>query len=76
MDAALDRVSVTMHGLASSPNAGSKFKLGPSLTSRVKVEGIPVETLLDTGAPVTIDRIAGFHSEDTGGTETRGANHR
>ena len=54
VDAALDRVSVTMHGLASSPNAGSKFKLGPSLTSRVKVEGVPVEALLDTGAPVTI----------------------
>ena len=47
----INKVFITMHGVTSSDVSG---KLGPVLTSIVEVEGEPVETLLDTGSPVTI----------------------
>ena len=39
-----------MHGVTSSDVSG---KLGPVLTSKVEVEGEPMEALLDAGSPVT-----------------------
>ena len=42
-----------MHGVTST-DVLDNVKLGPVLTSTVKVEGEPVEALLDTGSPVTI----------------------
>ena len=49
----INKVVVTMHGVTSTDVLGD-VKLGSVLTSRVKVEGEPVEALLDTGSPVTI----------------------
>ena len=49
----INKVIVTMHGVTSTDVLGD-VKLGLVLTSTVKVEGEPVEALLDTGSPVTI----------------------
>jgi len=49
----INKVIVTMHGVTST-DVLDNVKLGPVLTSTVKVEGEPVEALLDTGSPVTI----------------------
>ena len=49
----INKVVVTMHGVTSTDVLGD-VKLGSVLTSIVKVEGEPVEALLDTGSPVTI----------------------
>ena len=49
----INKVVVTMHGVTSTDVLGD-VKLGSVLTSTVKVEGEPVEALLDTGSPVTI----------------------
>ena len=44
---------VTMHGVTSTDVLGD-VKLGLVLTSTMEVEGEPVESLLDTGSPVTV----------------------
>ena len=49
----IHKLFVTMHGVT-SVDPIDNVKLGPVLTSTVEVEGEPVETLLDTGSPVTI----------------------
>ena len=49
----LDQATATMHGLSST--CGEKdLQLGPTLTTQVQVEGVPVPALLDTGSPATI----------------------
>ena len=53
MESALDQVSATMHGLTPAETADS-VRLGPTLTSKVEVEGASVDALLDSGSPVTI----------------------
>ena len=53
LEGVLDQVTATMHGLA--PTCGKQgSQLGPTLTTEVQVEGVPVQALLDTGSPATI----------------------
>ena len=49
----INKVIVTMHGVTYT-DVLDNAKLGPVLTSTVKVEREPVEALLDNGSPVTI----------------------
>ena len=56
MESALDQVSATMHGLtpAETADTADSVRLGPTLTSKVEVEGASMDALLDSGSPVTI----------------------
>ena len=49
--AALEDAMTTMHTVTTSQ---SDARLGPTLTTEVKLEGIPVKALVDTGSPSTI----------------------
>ena len=52
---ALDQVMATLHGLLTSPsNAPRAPTLGPVPKAILQVEGVPIEALVDTGAPVSI----------------------
>ena len=53
LDSALNTITATMHGLTSA-NQKPGLKLGPTLTTEVEIEGVPVQALLDTGSPATI----------------------
>ena len=53
LDSALNTIIATMHGLTSA-NQKPGLKLGPTLTTEVEIEGVPVQALLDTGSPATI----------------------
>ena len=48
---ALDNAMTTMHTVTTSQ---SDAHLGPTLTAKVKLEGIPVSALVDTSSPTTI----------------------
>ena len=53
VDAALERVMATMHGITSVGKKEDTY-LGPIPTAVVKFEEVPVKALLDTGSPVSI----------------------
>ena len=53
LDAALTTITATMHGLTPA-NQKPGLELGPTLTTTVELEGVPVRALLDTGSPATI----------------------
>ena len=47
----LDNAMTTMHTVTTSQ---SDAHLGPTLTAKVKLEGVPINALVDTGSPTTI----------------------
>ena len=52
---ALEQVMATLHGLLTSPSDAPRTPtLGPVPKAILQVEGVPVEALVDTGAPVSI----------------------
>ena len=53
LDAALTTITATLHGLTPA-NQRAGLELGPTLTTEVELEGVPVQALLDTGLPATI----------------------
>ena len=58
---ALDQVMATLHGLITSPSDALRTPtLGPVPKVTLQVEGVPVETLVDTGAPFFITNLNFF----------------
>ena len=53
LDRALSDIVTTMHTITSQEEKGG-LELGPTLTSKVQLEGCPVDALLDTGSPASI----------------------
>ena len=53
LEGTLDQVAATMHGLPPR-NKAQDSQLGPTLTTKVQVEGVSVQALLDTGSPASI----------------------
>ena len=52
-DEALSKVTATMHSIIPTAE-NTSAELGPVLTTKLSLEGSPVNALLDTGSPVTI----------------------
>ena len=52
MEGAMGRAMTTMRVFSTGDSSG--LSMGPTLTTMVQLEGIPVEALLDTGSPITI----------------------
>ena len=53
LNQALSDIVTTMHTITSQEDK-SGVELGPTLTSKVQLEGCPVDALLDTGSPASI----------------------
>ena len=55
----IDQVVATLHGVKAQQVMPSVV-LGPTLTSEVSLEGVPVKALLDTGSPISIVSLEVF----------------
>ena len=52
--AATEKASTTVHGVMSSSEDGQQVAVGPTITTKVAVNGLATDALVDTGSPVTI----------------------